>query len=177
MVVNPVNDVLVANSDTFTTNEDTLITILASELFANDVNDDIEKSLNISQITNAVNGTAVINSDGNVEFTPSTNFYGTASFDYTVTDGTDIETASVEVVVNAVNDIPVANTDTFTTNEDTLLIILDTELLSNDTDVETQENLRVTEVKNAVNGTVIFNENGEIEFAPDANFYGTASFE
>ena len=108
LVINPVNDVLIASSDTFTTDEDTPITISASELFANDVNDDIEKSLIISQISNSTNGIAVVDADGNVRFTPDANFKGMASFDYTVTDGTDSETASVEVMVNSIPDLTVA---------------------------------------------------------------------
>ena len=177
VVINPVNDVLIANNDTVTANEDTLTTILASKLFANDVNDDIEKSLNISQITNAVNGTAIINSDGNVEFTPDAHFYGTASFDYTVTDGTDIETASVEVLVNSVDDAPIGNNDIATTDEDTPITILATELLSNDINYDPEDSLSIVGVGNSVNGTAIINSDGNIEFAPDANFYGTASFD
>ena len=175
--VNSINDVLIANDDTATTDEDTPITILASELFANDVNDDIEKSLNISQITNAVNGTAVINSDGNVEFTPSTNFYSTASFNYTVTDGTDIETALVEVVVNSVNDAPIANDDTATTDEDTPITILATELLDNDINLDPEDSLSLIEVNNAVGATVVINDSGNVEFNPAANFNGRASFD
>ena len=177
VVVNPINDVLIANSDTVTTNEDTPITILKSDLFANDINDDIEKSLNISQVTNAVNGTAIINSGGNVEFTADAHFYGTASFDYTVTDGTDIETASVEVLVNSVDDAPIGNNDTATTDEDTPITISATELLSNDINYDPEDSLSIVGVSNSANGTAIINSDGNIEFAPDANFYGTGSFD
>ncbi len=34
-----------------------------------------------------MNGTAVLNSDGTVTFTPAANFYGTAGFNYTLSDG------------------------------------------------------------------------------------------
>ena len=37
---------------------------------------------------NPVNGTIVDNGDGTFTFTPAANFSGTASFDYTVSDGT-----------------------------------------------------------------------------------------
>ena len=177
LVVNPVNDVLIANSDTVTTDEDTPITILASDLFANDVNDDIEKSLTVSQVSNSTNGTAVINAEGNVQFTPDANFKGIASFNYTVTDGTDSETASVEVIVNSVNDAPIANTDTATTDEDTPIVISAAELLGNDINLDPEDSLSLVSVNNAANGTAIINEDGNVEFIPDANFNGTASFE
>ena len=177
LVVNPVNDILIANSDTFTTDEDTPITILASELFANDLNDDIEKSLVVSQVSNSTDGTAVIDEDGNVRFTPNANFEGIASFDYTVTDGTDSETASVEVVVNSINDAPIANSDTATTDEDTSIVILATELLGNDINLDPEDSLSLVEVNNAVGGTVVINGDGNIEFTPDTNFNGTATFD
>jgi hypothetical protein len=177
LVINPINDILIANSDTVTTDEDTPIIILASELFKNDVNDDIEKSLVISQISNLTNGTAVINRDGNVQFTPNANFKGIASFDYTVTDGTDSETASVKVVVNSINDAPIANNDTVTTNEDTPIIILATELLSNDLNLDLEDSLSLIGVNNAVNGMVVINKDGNVEFTPAANFNGTANFD
>ena len=177
LAVNPVNDVLIANSDTVTTDEDTPITILAGELFANDVNDDIEKSLSVSQISNSTNGTAVIDESGNIEFTPAANFKGIANFDYTVTDGTDSETTSVEVMVNSVNDAPIANTDTATTDEDTSIVISFTELLANDINLDPEDSLRLVSVNNAANGTVIINEDGNVEFTPDTNFNGTATFD
>ncbi|MEL7076882.1 MAG: tandem-95 repeat protein [Cyanobacteria bacterium J06582_2] len=177
VVVNPINDILVANNDVVVTNKDTLITIQASDLFANDINDDIEKSLNISQITNAVNGTAVIDTNGNVVFTPDTHFYGIASFDYTVTEGTDIETASVEVLVNSVDDAPIGNNDTATTDEDTAIAISATQLLSNDINYDPEDSLSVVNVGNSANGTAVINSDGNVEFAPDDNFFGTASFD
>ena len=177
VVVNPVNDILVAIDDTAITDEDTSITILANELFDNDINDDIEKSLTISQISNLANGTAAINADGNVKFTPAANFNGTASFDYTVTDGTDSETASVEVVVNPVDDAPVAINDTAITDEDTSIIILASELLGNDINYDSEDSLSLIGVNNSANGIAVINENGNIEFTPNLNFNGKASFD
>ena len=177
VTVNPINDVLIANDDTFTTDEDTSITIKASELFANDVNDDFEKSLSIFEVTNPVNGTVVLSSNGNVQFTPDTNFNGIANFDYTVTDGTDIETTSVEVIVNAVNDAPIAVRDFITADEDVLTTFSATELLSNDIDYDIEDSLSMVEVNNFKNGTATINDDGNVEFLADANFIGGASFD
>jgi hypothetical protein len=82
---NTTNTVPVALSDTATTNEDTPITILASNLLANDTdaNGDLLKIIGVS---NATNGTAVLNSNGNVTFNPTANFSGNASFQYTIND-------------------------------------------------------------------------------------------
>ncbi|MBE9046835.1 tandem-95 repeat protein [Pleurocapsales cyanobacterium LEGE 10410] len=176
--VNPVNDILIANSDAVVTDEDTLINIVADDLLANDINDDFEKSLSISEAANPVNGIVVLSPNGNVQFTPDTNFNGIASFDYTVTDGIDIETTSVEVTVNPVNDAPIANDDIIGTaiDEDTSATILTSELLNNDSDVE-GDHLTIVGVDNPTNGNAIINDSGNIEFAPDANFNGKASFQ
>ncbi|MEL6438904.1 MAG: tandem-95 repeat protein [Cyanobacteria bacterium J06621_8] len=174
-VVNPINDILIANDDLATTDEDTPVVILASDLFTNDINDDVEKSLNISQIINVVNGTAVLNAAGNVEFTPQANFNGTASFDYQVTDGTDIETAAVEIQVNPVNDAPFANTDTVTTDEDLAITISSAEILSNDSDLE-GDSISFVSLDNVANGSVLINADGNIEFTPEENFNGITTF-
>lgn len=172
--VAPVNDAPVASNDTATTEEDTTVTILATELFDND--SDIEgDTLSVSSIDNTVNGTAVINADGNIEFTPDANFSGIATIDYTVSDGNDSDTASIEITVNPVNDAPLANNDTATAiDEDTSITILATELLDNDSDVE-GDSFSIISV-NSDNGTATLNAEGQIEFTPNANFNGTATF-
>ena len=47
----------------------------------------------------------------------------TGNFTYTITDGKGgTDTATVRVTVGGVNDAPIANPDTDTTNEDTALV-------------------------------------------------------
>ncbi len=71
----------------------------------------------------AVDGTVAIN--GNfVEFTPTENFWGTVTFDYTIedTDGQQ-STSSVEITVSPVNDQPTAQNLNYTTGQDADLIV------------------------------------------------------
>ena len=80
-------------------------------------------------------GTAVLNGDGTVTFTPNANFNGAADFTYTVSDGTTTSAAAtVTVNVAAVNDAPVANADTLAATEDTPVTYTAAQLLANDTD-------------------------------------------
>jgi Ca2+-binding RTX toxin-like protein len=132
--------------------------------------------LSISGVGNPVNGTATLNQDGNIEFTPAANFNGTASFEYTITDGTENAIGAVDVAVNPFNDAPIANKDTITTNEDTSVTMPPTQLLNNDSDVDTKDKLSIVGISNSVNGTAILNQDGKIQFTPAANFNGTASF-
>ncbi|MEI6744612.1 MAG: DUF4347 domain-containing protein [Methylococcaceae bacterium] len=57
-------------------------------------------SIAISSVTNATGGTAILNTDGSVTFTPTADFSGIATFDYQATDGTNLSnSASVSVNV------------------------------------------------------------------------------
>ncbi|MEL6439667.1 MAG: tandem-95 repeat protein [Cyanobacteria bacterium J06621_8] len=103
--VSLLNSIPVATNDTFTTDQDSNITISAAELLDNDRDDDVADNLSITRIINSANGTAVLNPEGNIEFTPAAGFHGTASFEYIVTDGIDDATGLVQVEVNLVNDI------------------------------------------------------------------------
>jgi hypothetical protein len=81
----PTNQPPVANTDSATTAQNTAVTLEASTLLANDT-DPNGDSLSLTEVSNAVNGSVTF-SDGNVIFTPSTNFTGNASFDYSISDG------------------------------------------------------------------------------------------
>jgi Ca2+-binding RTX toxin-like protein len=81
----PTNQPPVANSDSATTAQNTAVTIADSTLLANDT-DANGDTLSLTGVSNAVNGSVTF-SDGNVIFTPSTNFTGDASFDYSISDG------------------------------------------------------------------------------------------
>ena len=74
---------------------------------------------------------------GNLTYTPNPGFNGADTFTYTVTSGGVTETASVNVSIGSVNDVPVAVDDTGNTNEDTALTVpAATGLLANDTDAD-----------------------------------------
>lgn len=99
----------VANDDEVITNEDTpvVISVLANDTDAND--DD----LNVASATDGANGTVSLNGDGTVTYTPDADFNGVDSFTYTVSDGNGgFDTATVDVVINPVNDAPTAGDTT-----------------------------------------------------------------
>jgi VCBS repeat-containing protein len=175
VTVAAVNDAPVANPDSVETDEDTAITISASDLIGNDADVDGD-TLSIIGVGNAVNGTVELNG-GDPIFTPTLDFNGAASFDYTLSDGNGgTATATVAVTVNAVNDDPVANPDSVTTDEDTAITIAAADLLDNDTDVDGNA-LSIIGVGNAVNGTVELNGEANPVFTPTAFFNGAASFD
>ena len=128
ITVDPVNDPPVANDDAATTDEDTAVTV---DVLANDVDVDGD-ALIVSGVTIPANGTAVINPDSTVTYTPDQNYNGTDSFAYTVDDGNGgTDTANVVITVNALNDPPVAGDDNISVDEGGNVMV---EVLSNDTD-------------------------------------------
>ena len=170
-----VNDAPVATGDAKSASEDTPVTILATGLLANDTDLDGD-ALTITSVGNASGGTAAIDGNGNVLFTPTADFNGTASFDYTASDGQGgASTAKVTVSVAAANDAPMTAADTVSTDEDTPVTVSIAALLGNDSDVD-GDALGITAVGNAVGGTVSLGGGG-VTFTPTANFNGTGRFD
>src|SRR4029079_15666259 len=130
-----VNEAPVANADTLSATEDTQVTYAAAQLLGNGTHVDTPHSaLSIVSVTNGTGGTAVLNGDGTVTFTPNANFNGAADFSYTVTaDDLTSAPAAVTVTVAAVNDAPVAVADTLSATEDTAVTYTAAQLLGNDT--------------------------------------------
>jgi hypothetical protein len=97
----PTNQPPVANTDSATTAQNTAVTLEASTLLANDTDADGD-SLSLTSVSNPVNGSVTV-SNGNVIFTPSTNFTGNASFDYSISDGKGgTSSANVSVAVGGI---------------------------------------------------------------------------
>ncbi|MDP3333282.1 MAG: tandem-95 repeat protein, partial [Methylococcaceae bacterium] len=173
--VTAVNDAPVANADTLFAIEDISIIYTAGQLLGNDTDAD-GNPLTIASVTSGANGTAVLNADGTVTFTPAANFSGAATFSYQASDGTvNSNSATVSVIVLPVNDAPVAVADTLATNEDTAITYTAIQLLGNDTDADGNP-LTIGSVTNGINGTVVLNGDGSVTFTPAPNFNGVADF-
>jgi cysteine-rich repeat protein len=171
VTVKPVNDAPIALDDTATTLEDTVLTIPEATLLANDSDDTGTPTL--VSVANPSNGTVTLLA-GVVTFTPAADVFGTASFEYTITDGTLTATARVDITLTAVNDAPVALPDVTAGTEDVVVTLADTLLLANDSDVEGSA-LTLTAVSGATHGTVSLS-GGTITFTPAADYVGDATF-
>ncbi|WP_449360881.1 cadherin-like domain-containing protein [Alishewanella longhuensis] len=157
----------------FSAVEDTPLSISAAALLANDTDVDGD-TLTIQSVQGAVNGNVVM-VNGDVIFTPSSNYAGPASFTYTISDGKGgTDTATVSLSVAPVNDAPVAMNDTLVVAPDRITAIPVATLLANDTDVD-RDTLTIVSVQDATQGTVSLN-GGEVRFTPTADYEGAASF-
>ncbi len=108
VIVKATNNPPVAVDDTKSTNEDTPITLSVDDIVTTNDTDEDGDTLRITMVSNSINGEAHLFSTGLVTFTPIADFFGVASFDYTISDGKDgADTATVTINVTAVNDKPV----------------------------------------------------------------------
>ncbi|MBW7864418.1 MAG: tandem-95 repeat protein, partial [Candidatus Hydrogenedentes bacterium] len=174
-----VNDPPAAVDDTAATDEDTPVVVY---VLAND--SDVDGNLVVSSlavVTAPAHGTAVVDTDtGLITYTPGLNYYGGDSFVYRITDDgaplpAEFSTATVTVTVNPVNDAPVANDDTATTNEDTSVVVA---VLANDTDVDgATDPATVAIVTPPANGAVSIDPaTGAVTYTPNLDFNGQDTF-
>ncbi|MFG1411773.1 Ig-like domain-containing protein [Xanthobacter sp. VTT E-85241] len=207
--VHAVNDLPVAGNDSFSIDEDTATTF---DVLVNDSDVDgtrltiraingvavkaeakeekrfaeavaeASTSASAAQIFSVDHGTVQINSDGGLKFTPDSDFTGTTSFTYTVSDERGgAQTATVTVNVLPVNDAPVAGNYEYAAQEDEALV-LDVVAQSTDADgdalqisavdgkILTADGVQVT------GGLVTLNDQGALLFTPTANYNGPVNF-
>ncbi|PYR63826.1 MAG: hypothetical protein DMF88_24480, partial [Acidobacteria bacterium] len=161
-----------AVADTATTLENTAATIA---VLANDTDADGDV-LTVASVTAPAHGTAAMNSNGTITYTPAASYSGADSFNYTISDGQGgTATAAVSITITAANHAPVAVNDSYTTPEDTPLTIAAPGVLGNDTDADSNP-LTAIQVAAPANGTLTLNANGSFTYTPTANFNGSDSF-
>jgi hypothetical protein len=86
LTVDPVNHAPLAVADALTGTVNTTLNIAASTLLSNDSDPDKTDVLTISSVLDATNGTVAL-VGGNVVFTPTKDFVGSATFHYVISDG------------------------------------------------------------------------------------------
>ena len=122
----------------------------------------------------AVDNFRVINNDGGasaeVTYTPSTNYNGSDSFTFTVSDGVSTSSpATVDISITAVNDAPTISAQSASGNEDEAQTIT---LAGNDVDGDALTYVLAT---NSSNGASTLSGN-VVTYTPNTNYNGSDSF-
>ncbi len=170
----PVNDPPVAQPDTAQTDEDSgvLIDVLAND---GDVDGD---ALTLTVPVASAAGVPLTIVGGQVHYQPGALFQylgqgqrAQDSFRYTVTDaaGATAE-AVVSVTIFGLNDAPVATADAVATDEDSAISISSAQLLSNDSDVDANDSLRIVSVSGGAPGTTVSLVGDFVIYDPAAAF-------
>ena len=173
LTVNAVNRLAApgANADFATTqlNQPVVVPVLANDAVL------AGEPVTVSAVTQPTNGTAALNPDGTVTYTPTAGYLGPDTFAYTITDPNGL-TATGTVTVNVLPPPPLANPDTYTTTENTALVVPGiTGVLANDTDPVGNPLTAVIDA-NPTNGTVTLNPDGSFVYTPIAGTSGTDTF-
>jgi endonuclease G len=137
----------------------------------NAVSPSLSPSFNYTIVTPPTNG--VITGDGpTVTYTPAANFHGSDSFAFRVNDGShDSNTSTVNITVNPVNDMPVADSQSVTTNSNTPVSVT----LAG-SDLETATANLVFEVTTGPAHGTLSGTGANLTYSPDANYSGPDSF-
>jgi gliding motility-associated-like protein len=117
--------------------------------------------------TNPVNGTATVNIDGTISYTPDANFHGKDTFTYSLRTPDGVESDPITVVVNikpsGTNDIAAAGVGT-----PAVIRVKDNDPAKNGSSV-----IKRTD---PTHGTVVVNPDGTVLYTPVAGYRGTDMF-
>ncbi|AJZ75402.2 beta strand repeat-containing protein [Candidatus Nitrosotenuis cloacae] len=175
ITINPINDIQTAISDAAVTDEDStiIINVLSNDILGN--NPAIgDQPITVSLVGSASNGDVILNPDHTITYTPNPDFNGADSFIYQITDANgDSATAIVEIIINPINDVPIANDDSVVTNEDTAA---DFDVLTNDSDVDVGDTKSIVSFTQGTTGGVSQNPDGTLHYVPAPNFDGVDTF-
>ncbi|MCP4877993.1 MAG: retention module-containing protein, partial [Gammaproteobacteria bacterium] len=119
------------------------------------------------------NGTVNIDAFDNISFTPSANYNGPVSFDYTLSDGSLSDTATVSGVISPVNDQPEAADVAIAAVEDGPTVT--GSFVETDADVTDTHTFAITSAP--AEGSVINNNDGSFTFDPGTDFQDLAAGE
>jgi gliding motility-associated-like protein len=156
-----------ALDDLFEMNEDMSLDSTVS------VNDLTLDSLTYTLFIPPAVGVLTFNIDGTFGYIPPADFNGQVSFEYIACDTSGTcDTAVVTIQVWPVNDAPLAVDDAYTITQDTTL---EDDVAINDTDIDSND-LTITLLENASNGTVTLESDGSFSYVPNAGFLGLDTF-
>lgn len=165
-----------AADDEYTANEDTQLNVPGPGVLVNDVDPD-GNPITAVLVSNTSNGNVTLNSDGSFKYDPDLNFAGTDQFTYVTNDG-ELDSnifAKVSIIVNPVNDAPVAVDDNFSYSNNTQVDITAQNVLGNDSDPD-NDPITAIMVDDVTNGFLTLNEDGTFTYDPNPDYFGEDSF-
>ena len=160
----------VAKNDSGSTSANTAVTIA---VLTNDTDPDGD-SLSVTTISGVSNGTAKLNSNGTISFTPASGYSGTTGFSYSISDGKG-GSASAQVSVSVATSslqAPVANADQVSLSSLSPVVI---PVLANDSDPQGAK-LTVIGVTQGSKGSVTVNAGGSLTYSPSRGLKTSDSF-
>lgn len=176
LTVTAMADAPQATGESFLMQEDAVLEIASEAILSNDVDADGDTTLEIVLESQPENGTLEVMDDGGFRYTPESDFHGTDRFTYSVSDGELLsDIVEAEIVVEAVNDAPVATDDNMETDEGASIVFAANSLLANDTDLE-GDTLAAEIAQAPENGSLEVDADGNWVYTPEEGFFGLDEF-
>lgn len=172
------NNAPIANPDAPRTTANVPVTV---NVLANDVDPERQPLSSPSIVSGPTHGTAIVNLNGTVSYTPAAGFTGVDQLTYRICDaGTPPACATATVTFSVDPTPPAGTTNTVPVAQDDALITTRNTsetgtVAANDRDPEGQT-LVFTKLSGPVSGTVAFSPQGSYTYTPSASFTGITSF-
>jgi len=187
-----------ANS-TVSTNEDTVYTFDTNDFNYSDVDGDPLAKLKPTTLpphgilklsgTPVTAGQEILAADiPNLTFHPDLNWYGTTTFEFSASDGTDWSTPdTMSITINSVNDIPASNNTSTTSNEDEILTYSTTNYPFSDVESANFDHINVVNLPAhatlklsgtpvSAGASITYANIPNFTFEPDADWNGTTTW-
>lgn len=165
----------VAGKDRYSLAEDSVLTLEAPGILANDINAGTGL-LRAVLVDAPAHGTLDLRADGGLRYVPEPNFNGRDSFSYRArNDDGESGLATVTLVLAPVNDVPAPLGDAYATDAQFPLVIAAPGVLANDVDFDGDALLTVLDARPA-HGQLVLGADGGFTYTPDTNFSGNDSF-
>lgn len=163
-----------ANPDQFFGLEDLPLVITPTGVLANDLDPDGDL-LTSTLLTAPLTGSLVLALDGSFTYTPALNSNGVFTFTYLASDGVFTATAGVTLTLLPVNDAPFALPDSFSTLEDTPLVMPAPGVLANDSDPD-GDPLTAALLTSPDSGALALAADGSFTYTPTLDASGVFTF-
>ena len=173
-VCDPATITVDVNTDIPTATTDTVVTPADEPVTTNVLTNDTDPSddpltINTTPVTEPMNGTVTINTDGTVTYTPNSGFTGTDMFEYEICDPDgNCDTAIVSITIDETTPDATADVDSTAPETPVTISVLDNDNLAG-LGVGV---LGIAAVTQAANGEVVINADGTVTYTPDVGFVG-----
>ena len=170
------NQAPIPQPDSYTVREDTDLVVSLNGVLSNDADPDGDELQALFDVPNQ--GTLVdTDTDGTFTYRPPADVHGSAFFVYQATDGSSVSPpVVVDIVIEPVNDPPVALDDAYDLEGPGPHVIPADGLLANDSDID-GDGLAASLLRATDEGQVSVSADGGFVFTPRAGFEGITTFE
>lgn len=160
-----------AAGDSYSMTENDVLTVAAPGVLGNDTAV-TSSALSAVLVSGPSHGALTLNADGSFTYAPNADFFGTDSFTYKDSEGTlSSNVATATITIRA----PLAASDNYTVDENSVLSVLAPGVLGNDSAANSTP-LAAVLVSGPSRGSLALNADGSFVYTPTVNYYGADSF-